>query len=57
MTDKTNTTSAKSSATDSTYYNILGAMSGLSQAQSGKTGAERAMGLGKIAAAIIAACA
>lgn len=44
--DTTNQNSANNE--NSTYDTIMGVMSGLSQAQNAKTGAERAMGLGKI---------
>lgn len=45
-----NDTSEQNSANgnNSTYDTIMGTISGLSQANSGKTGAERAIGLGKV---------
>ena len=49
---KTKTTTAKANSENTAMENTIGALSGLSSVQSGKTGAERATGIAKIATAI-----
>lgn len=49
---KTKTTTAKANSENTTMENTISALSGLSSVQSGKTGAERAIGIAKIASAI-----
>lgn len=48
----TKTTSAKANEQNTNTNNIIGALSGLSSMQSGKTGAERAIGIAKTVAGI-----
>ena len=49
---KTQTTTAKANSNNTAMENTIGALSGLSSIQSGKTGAERAIGIGQVATAI-----
>ena len=48
------TTSAKANSENTAIENTIGALSGLSSVQSGKTGAERAMSIAKIVTSIAA---
>lgn len=49
---KTKITTAKTNSENTTMENTIGALCGLSSVQSGKTGAERAIGIAKIGTAI-----